>query len=209
MQFAASHPAEIETTASQTPDRRDMLSALAQIEKHAAKFECEVDTVGRAEWDRIASEFDDLNDDPPPRHSAGQADDRVSHILLRRHGRPVAGARVAIGKLPGFRRGLALLHFGPFWRRHGEAADLTIYRAALGAIVQEYCIRRGHCLTVIPAPDSELYARETKALAEFGFVVNTAGEYDYWSQPSARIIGHAIDALRGVQRTIRRWRYGA
>ena len=42
-----------------------------------------------------------------------------------------------------------------------------------------------------------------------GALVHMTGEYDYWSKPSARIMGDAIYGLRSLQRTIRRWRYGA
>jgi hypothetical protein len=197
------HPAQIESipVASASLDPRDMVSALARLRQHGVVLECEVDTVAAPEWDRIAGEFDDLNDDQI-------TCDTVSYLLLRHHGKPVAGARVAVIKLPGFRRGLALLHFGPVWRRRGEQIDFTMYRAALGALVQEYCLRRGHCLTIIPCTNPEFYAWETQALADFGFTVRRSGEYDYCSQPSARIIGNAIYALRSLQRTIRRWRYG-
>ena len=189
--------------------RDAMASALARLGKHAAQFECEIDTIDAAEWDCIACEFDHVHDDQFASCSAGQRGDRVSHLLLRQHGKLIAGARLAIVTLPGFACGLAVLCFGPFWRRCGEAADLTMYRAALGAIVQEYALRRGHYLTIIPRPHPEFYGQETQALLEFGFGVSRAtGAYDYSAQSSARIMGSAIYAIRGLQRTIRRWRYG-
>jgi hypothetical protein len=102
------------------------------------------------------------------------------------------------------------LRFGPFWRRQVEPVDFTIYRAAIGAVVHEYCIRRGHFLTVIPRPNQEFYAPEINALTEFGFHGRRrlTGEYDYWARPSARAMGKTIVGLWALQRTIHHWRYG-
>jgi hypothetical protein len=196
------HPAEVEPAAPVAPDMRDMLSALARLEKHATKFECEIDTIDAAEWDRVASEFDDLNYDQIACYSTGQWGERVSHLLLRRHGKPVAGARVAIIKLPGFARGVAFLRFGPFWRRHGEIPDLTTYRAALGAIVQEYSIRRGHLLTIIPRPNPEFYAQETKALAEFGFGLRRRSP-----DPNRYLVDLSLDEETQMRSLDQKWRY--
>jgi hypothetical protein len=188
----------------------DMLSALARLERHSVEFGCEVDTIDAVEWDHIANEFDDLRDDQMASYSAGQWGNRASHLLLRQHGKPVAGARVAISPLPVLARGLAVLRFGPFWHRRGEPADLTMYRAALGAIVQEYSLHRGHYLTVIPHPHSESYLAETLALLEFGFrSTRQAGEFDYCPRSPARIMGGAVYAMRALQRTMRFWRLGA
>lgn len=183
-------------------DPRDMLSALARLQKHGGELECEVDTVSAAEWDRIVSEFDDLNYDQIACYSAGQWGDRVSHLLLRRHGKAVAGARVAIITLPGFSRGLAFLRFGPFWRRHGEQADPSMYRAAIGALVQEYCIRRGHCLTVIPRPNPEFYAQETPVLVDFGFTVRRP-----FPDPHRYLVDLSLDEETQMRSLDQKWRY--
>jgi hypothetical protein len=37
---------------------------------------------------------------------------------------------------------LALLVFGPFWRRTGEVPDLQRYHDATEALIAEYCERR-------------------------------------------------------------------
>jgi Acetyltransferase (GNAT) domain len=197
------HPEHIETdaSASNAPDVRDMLSALSRLEKHG-KIECEIDTLAAAEWDRIASEFDDQNYDQIACYSAGQWGDRVSHILLRRHGKPIAGARVAIITLPAIRHGLAFLRFGPFWRRHGETSDIATYRAAIGALVHEYCVRRGHFLTVIPRPNPEFYAEETKVLAEFGFAVRRQ-----FPDPNRYLVDLSLDEEAQMKSLDQKWRY--
>lgn len=181
-----------------------MLSALSRLEKFGSNgvFECQVDTVPGAEWDRIASEFDDLNYDQIACYSAGQWGSRVSHLLLRRDGVPVAGARVAIVTMPGFSRGLAFLRFGPFWRRRGMAPDISMYRAAIGALVQEYCMRRGHCLTVIPRPNPEFYERERDVLSDFGFSVRRT-----ISDPHRYFVDLSLDEETQRQSLDQKWRY--
>ncbi|MEX0753093.1 MAG: GNAT family N-acetyltransferase [Xanthobacteraceae bacterium] len=181
-----------------------MLSALAKLEKHGlnAKFECQVDAVPATEWDKIAGAFDDLSYDQIACYSAGQWGERVSHLLLRRDGEPVAGARVAVIALPGFSRGLAFLRFGPFWRRRDQAPDIVNYRAAIGALVQEYCIRRGHCLTVIPRPNPEFYRQECDVLAGFGFSVRRR-----FPDPNRYLVDLALDEETQKQSLDQKWRY--
>jgi hypothetical protein len=198
----APHPAQIVSATSATLDPGNMLSAMARLEKHGGELECEVDTVSAAEWDQIAGEFDDLNYDQIACYSAGQWGDRVSHLLLRRHGKAVAGARVAIIKLPIFSHGLAFLRFGPFWRRHGESADPGMYRAAIGALVHEYCVRRGHCLTVIPRPNPEFHAQETQVLADFGFAVRRP-----FPDPNRYLVDLSLDEETQMRSLDQKWRY--
>jgi hypothetical protein len=163
---------------------------------------CEVDTLSDAAWDELASEFDDLNYDQIACYAAGQWGERVSHLLLRRQGEPVAGARVAVITLPGFSRGLAFLRFGPFWRRRGRAADINNYRAAIAALVEEYCVRRGHCLTVIPRPNPEFYQQESQVLAEFGFSVRRP-----FPDPDRYLVDLALDEETQMRSLDQKWRY--
>jgi hypothetical protein len=165
-------------------------------------LECEVDTVPANAWDKVASEFDDLNYDQMACYSAGQWGKRVSHLLLRREGEAVAGARTAIITLPGFRRGLAFLRFGPFWRRRGVVSDLNIYRAAIAALVDEYCVRRGHCLTVIPRPNPEFYGRECEVLSDFGFSVRRP-----FPDPNRYLVDLSLHEEMQMKSLEQKWRY--
>lgn len=129
----------------------------------------EVDSVPASRWDAIAAGFDDANPEQTACYAASHWKGRDSHLLLSRDGQPVAGARVAVVKLPLAGRGLALLRFGPFWRRRGEEADPDIYGAVIDALVAEYCDRRGHCLTVLPRPHPRYHAAECALLREHDF----------------------------------------
>jgi hypothetical protein len=163
---------------------------------------CEIDTVPAEAWDKLAGEFDDLNYDQIACYSAGQWGERVSHLLLRRQGEPVAGARIAIVTLPGFRRGLGFLRFGPFWRRRGQPPDISMYRAVVGALVKEYSVRRGHCLTVIPRPNPEFYSQECKILSDHGFSVRRP-----FPDPNRYLVDLALDEKTQMQSLDQKWRY--
>lgn len=175
-----------------------MLSTLARTQKHVGQFVCEIDGHDANAWESIARAFESESGSDTSRAWRQE----FSHLLLWRHGEAVAGARVAIGKLPGF-RGHAVVRGGPLWRRPDVNPDPTIYRAALGALVQEYCIRRGHRLTIMPHAGSELHAQEVLALRLFGFASEMTGGYSFRTPSSPwRIMGVALGILLSVQRTI-------
>jgi hypothetical protein len=133
-------------------------------------YSVEVDSVANEAWDEIVAGFADSNPEQTACFARHHWKCRDSHLLLRRDGVPVAGARVALVKLPVVGRGLAFLRFGPFWRRRDAAADSRTYRAMIEALVHEYCDRRGHCLTVLPRPHPHYHGLESVMLREQGFV---------------------------------------
>lgn len=134
------------------------------------QFSVEIDCVADEEWDRLASDFDDVNPEQTAVFSHHHWKGKDKHLLLRENGVPVAGARVAVINLPLVGRGLAFLRFGPFWRRKGRAADTQVYHSMIRALVDEFCDRRGHCLTILPRPHPDYLAQEVEWLREEGFV---------------------------------------
>ena len=107
-------------------------------------FSTDVDNLPPPEWDRIVAGFDDLNLFQTAAYADGlRGARRMSHLLLRRDGVPVAGARVAVITPPGCPIGIAYVKYGPFWRRNGSPPDEGVYRAVVAAIVDEYARRRG------------------------------------------------------------------
>jgi hypothetical protein len=198
------NPDNLEITSPGAPEARDMLSALARLKKHGAagEFDCEIDEVADADWDRLAGQFDDISYDQTASFAAGLWGDRTSHLMLRRGGEVVAGARLAIFRLPGFSRGLAFLRFGPFWRRHGQKPDISIYRAVVGAVAHEYCIRHGHFLSIIPRANPEFYSQESEVLAEFGFGVRRTPP-----DPNRYLVDLSLGEDEQMRSLDQKWRY--
>jgi len=139
-------------------------------EEPRAAYTVEVDSVPNETWDEIVSGFADAHHEQTACYASHHWKGRDSHLLLRRGAEPVAGARVTIFKLPVLGRGLAFARFGPFWRAEGREADPAIYRAAVGALVQEYALSRGHCLTILPRPSPVHQDQEYALLRDMGFV---------------------------------------
>lgn len=132
----------------------------------------EVDGLPHDAWDRLIGEFNDASYE----QSTCLLDDRwgskrVSHLVLRRGGVAVGGARLLLLKPPLLSTGLAQAKFAPFWLRRDRPADPADYRSLLAALVEEYCGRRGCYLSVVPRPHPDHYTRETAMLAELGFEV--------------------------------------
>ncbi|WEX09366.1 GNAT family N-acetyltransferase [Chelativorans sp. AA-79] len=140
------------------------------IDGASRAYSTEVDSVPDAEWDEIIGGFADAHHEQTACYASRHWKGRDSHLLLRAGGRPVAGARATVFKLPLLGRGLAFVRFGPFWRAAGSEADPRIYRAVVEALVQEYAVTRGHCLTILPRPSPVHQEQEYALLREMGFV---------------------------------------
>jgi hypothetical protein len=165
-------------------------------------YSVDVDTIADPVWDSIAGDFADINVEQTACYAGLHWKGRNSHILLRRDGEPVAGARVALVKLPMVGRGLAFLRFGPFWRRQGRAADPEIYRAMIAALVEEYCVSRGHCLTILPRPEPRYHALESGWLRELGFAQRRKLE-----DPERYVVNTTLDENAQRSSLAQKWRY--
>lgn len=165
-------------------------------------YSVNIDNVPDHLWDNIASEFADINPEQTACFAGHHWKGRDSHILLRHEGKPVAGARVAILKLPLMGRGLAFLRFGPFWRREDSEASPEIYRAMIEALVEEYCVSRGHCLTILPSPHPRHHALECGWLRDSGFLQRRKFE-----DPERYVVNIALDDKAQLQSIAQKWRY--
>ena len=166
-------------------------------------FSVEFDTFGRGEWDGLTSAFDDLTyEQTASGMEVKWGSGRLSRLLLRRRGRPVAGAQVVILTLPGIGKGLAYVKFGPFWRRRDEPADPEVYGATIAALVSEYCVRRGHCLTVLPRPTPEYLDLECGALHALGFRHRRAID-----DPNRYLVRVGCDEAEQMRSLDQKWRY--
>jgi len=155
-----------------------MLTAdLADAAQHASEspprtasaMDVSVDQFDKAEWHAAMCAFADIHYEQSALFAEGGKRETSSRLLIQQDGKPLAGAQLGLTTVPGLNRGLALLRFGPFWRRAGEPANHETYRAVLGALREEYCERRKLYLVVRPRPHPEFYPREAELLEEAGF----------------------------------------
>ena len=137
----------------------------------------DVDMLAPYAWDNLVGGFADKSYDQTASYAAGQADpwsrrlglEALSQIVLRDDGHPIAGALIRVTRMPLMRCGVASVRFGPIWRRYDRRADPALYRAAVRALVDEYCGRRRLTLSVVPRPHPIYHELECRILREFGF----------------------------------------
>lgn len=137
-----------------------------------APFEVEpvtlIDDVSDADWHSAMCLFSDIHYEQTALYSAGLRGEQSSHLLHFDGSKPAFGARVGIYSVPFIQRGIALLRFGPFWRHAGETPDATRYKAAIRALIDEYCVRRKLYLVVRPRAHPDYYPAESQILEELG-----------------------------------------
>ena len=161
----------------------------------------QVDSLSDADWHAALARFSDIHYEQSALFGSGQRGETDSHLLATQNGEPVFGARVGLYTLPVVGRGLALVRFGPFWRRTGEPLDRERYKAAIQALVDEYCTRRKLYLIVRPRAHPDIYPVEAEILAEMGL---HAGET---TELARYVVDASLSEDEQHKSFDKRWRY--
>lgn len=95
----------------------------------------------------------------------------LSHLVLKRGETLLAAAQLRIAKLPLLPAGIAYLRWGPLCRPKGAALDPAVLQSMFVALRNEYSLRRGLTLQLIPAAfdQSELGTLLSLTAASTGF----------------------------------------
>lgn len=160
-----------------------------------------VDCVPDGDWHTALSQFSDIHYEQTALFGAGQRGERTSHLLGMENGRPRFGVRVGLYALPVINRGLALVRFGPFWRRSDEPFDRSRYSAAIQALIDEYCVRRKLYMIVRPRAHPDIYPIEAEVLEEMGV----------FAAETTELARYLVDATLSEEEQLKsldkRWRY--
>jgi hypothetical protein len=103
------------------------------------------------EWSALLQGFDDAT--IYQTRSCGDAlweKADLSNLVLKDGDKVIGIAQVASIKAPFMRGGTALIFWGPLWRRRGEKCDMRVFSALVEALRDEYVVRRGMLLRIIP-----------------------------------------------------------
>jgi len=114
-------------------------------------YSAEADRIGKTEWHALLPAFDDANFYQT--WSYGEkiwGDGYLSHLVLRRDGRPVAAAQLRILRLPVLRSGIAYLNWGPLWRPVHDQDHSLHLKNMVRALRNEYVGKRGLILRIQP-----------------------------------------------------------
>ena len=151
----------------------------AILEKDSA-CETVVDGVPDGEWHSIMSRFSDIHYEQTAIYTAAKHRERSSHIFLQNGSEILGGARVGLFTVPVLKRGLALVRFGPFWRRSGAELDRDIYQKVIRSLIEEYCERQKFYLIVRPRPHPEFYPMEAVLLEEMSVHGSPSSKLDHY-----------------------------
>ena len=168
-----------------------------------SRFSVDVGALAPDGWDRMVAEFDDVTYEQTAAWVDGRwGAHRSSGLVIRDGGEPIAAARTILLDWPGLRRGVAYVKFGPFWRRQGRTPEPDVYRAAVEALLDEYCARRGYYLTIVPRPVPEHHARECALLAGLGFAIRRP-----MLDPNRYLVDVGLDPDAALRSLDQKWRY--
>ncbi|SPP99527.1 conserved hypothetical protein [Candidatus Sulfobium mesophilum] len=110
----------------------------------------EIDAVDRDEWSSILTGFDDATIYQTWSYGSFRWGERnLSHAIMKRGGDVVGAAQVRIVRLPIVGAGIANVKWGPLWRRRTNE-DPAVFREMLVALQNEYMIKRGLLLRIVP-----------------------------------------------------------
>lgn len=129
-----------------------------------------VKVIAQELFDEIAAGFSDVNQEQTACYvSARWGAGRLETVTIEQSGRTIGAAAVILIGLPVIGRGVAVVKWGPLWRRPGQAADISVLEACLAALEHEYVERRDCYLTVMPHADPGWSEETAKALERAGF----------------------------------------
>lgn len=167
-------------------------------------FSTEVDSISDGRWSSLLDQFADASLYQTLAYGRVRwGEGRLSHLVLAQGGRVMGMAQVLIVGSSRVRAGMAYLRAGPLWRRKGEPEDVSRLESIASALIDEYVVRRGLFLKIVPNAclGTSQGAAFERALSRFREEAFLPGE----SYRSIVLdLGLPLDALR--KRLDQKWR---
>ena len=114
-------------------------------------YQIDVDRVSPGEWAASLEQFQDANLYQTWSYGAARwGAQRLSHVLLRDRENLVGMAQVVVVQPSHLRVGMAHLRWGPVCQRLGRDLDLDSMKRMAAALHEEYAVKRGLFLRVLP-----------------------------------------------------------
>jgi hypothetical protein len=121
------------------------------VNTYISTCETQINAVDRDAWSDIVAQFDDATIYQTWSYGAIRwGESQLSHVVLKKNGDIVAAAQVRTVKVPVIGRGIAYVPFGPLWKRSGRAPDAGSFRSIVRALHEEYVVKRGFLLRLLP-----------------------------------------------------------
>lgn len=156
-----------------------------------------------AEWDEIASQFDDaLHEQSHCFNSARWGEEHVENIVFKQGGTVIGGASMILLNASVIGTGIAIAKWGPLWRKTGETPDLSRLSEIFQLLKEEYAERRGFYLTIMPPADPEYGSGITSRLEHLGFTQGSS-----LPAPERYLVDVSLNESELRQSLSQKWRY--
>lgn len=151
-------------------DRQCDPPAMARDAMPRCAYQIEVDSVTEMGWSELMGRFDDANIYQTwPFGTVRWKEQNLSHLILRSDSEVVAIAQLRIIRPGNFRLGVAYLRWGPMCHLRGCELNPETVRIMAEALHQEYVVKRGLYLEILPNAFSGSERAEVFQLAFAGF----------------------------------------
>ncbi len=117
---------------------------------------CSLEYVDAETWDEMAAQFSDVVHEQTHFFNAERwGQNKVENVIFRQGSEVVGGASIIIIPIPLSATGLAIVKWGPLWRKHGQQPQPSHLKSMLHLLQKEFAQARGYYLTVMPHADPE------------------------------------------------------
>ncbi len=154
-------------------------------------------------WDALAAEFDDaVHEQTGCFNAARWGKKNIENVAFRLGGKIIGGASVIIFRLPVFKTGIAIVKWGPLWRKNGEAPNIDYLKTVLSLLQEEFAGRRGLYLTVMPTAAPVYTQKIVESLQALGFKTGRSVP-----APERYLVNVAMDEEERRKSLSQKWRY--
>ncbi|MEM8839616.1 MAG: peptidoglycan bridge formation glycyltransferase FemA/FemB family protein, partial [Pseudomonadota bacterium] len=152
-------------------DARDLVAFSVDLSSDLSKdIAPEISYLSSDEWNAFSEGFADIfHEQTAGYNDARWGTDRATYVKVSLDGVDIGGAAVTIIMAPVIKTGLAVLKWGPIWRKKGRDADPKHLSAIIQAIREEFAEKRGLYLTIMPRADADMPEAVVDCLVAQGF----------------------------------------
>ena len=122
------------------------------------------------DWDAIAVQFRDvIHEQTQCFNTLRWDEERLERVAFYKDGVLVSGAVVLVVRFPVVKTGVAVVKWGPLWRKNRSADDPMILLQTIAGLRMYYAEKRGLFLSFFPRADAEISPLEEEAFRHCGF----------------------------------------
>lgn len=124
-------------------------------------YTVEIDSIDKDSWHSSLVMFSDASIYQTWSYGAIKwGEHNLSHVILKKNTIIVSMVQLRISRFPIFRYGIAYINWGPIWKKKDELINIAHLRNMVRALYNEYVLKRGYYLRILPKLFDENYRTE-------------------------------------------------